>query len=73
VPGGLNEAHALDGGYRTAHHGHEIAPPASSAMLAEQFACPAESVGALALTHIVPPLPLKGLEGPFLGFDRGPR
>ncbi|MBK5109826.1 MAG: MBL fold metallo-hydrolase [Thermoleophilia bacterium] len=24
-------------------------------------------VGALALTHIVPPLPLKGLDGPFLG------
>lgn len=27
-------------------------------------------VGALALTHIVPPLPLKGLEGPFLGDTR---
>lgn len=27
-------------------------------------------VGALALTHIVPPLPLKGLEGPFLGDSR---
>jgi len=26
--------------------------------------------GALALTHIVPPLPLKGLEGPFLGDTR---
>lgn len=27
-------------------------------------------VGALAITHIVPPLPLKGLEGPFLGDAR---
>jgi len=27
-------------------------------------------VGALAITHVVPPLPLKGLEGPFLGDAR---
>ena len=40
VVGGFNEAYALDGGYRTAHHGPEIAPPASGGMVAEQFAIP---------------------------------
>ncbi len=37
VVAGLNEAYALDRGYRTAHHGPELAPPASAAMVAERF------------------------------------
>jgi ribonuclease Z len=40
VVGGLNEAYALDRGYRTAHHGPDMAPPASGAMVAEPFALP---------------------------------
>jgi ribonuclease Z len=179
VVSGLNEAYALDSGYRTAHHGEAVAPSAAGGMEAETFpfpesdpavviegdglrvtafavdhfpaepavgfrfdyggrslvisgdtsytpslvrasrgadllihdalspeltglvgnaaaqaglegrakifadivdyhASPGEAadaareagVGALALTHIVPPLPLKGLEGPFLGDAR---
>jgi ribonuclease Z len=37
VIAGFNEAYALDGTYRTAHHGAEIAPPSGSAMVAEEF------------------------------------
>jgi ribonuclease Z len=40
VVSGLNEAYALDSGYRTAHHGPDIAPPASAGMVAEPFAFP---------------------------------
>jgi ribonuclease Z len=37
VVGGLNEAYALDRGYRTAHHGPEVAPPSGAVMTAETF------------------------------------
>ena len=40
VVAGFNEAYALDSGYRTAHHGPEVAPPASSVMAVETFALP---------------------------------
>ena len=35
IVAGYNEAYALDNGYRTAHHGEEIAPSASAGMTAE--------------------------------------
>lgn len=38
VVAGLNEAYALDCGYRTAHHGAEFAPPSGATMRAEPFA-----------------------------------
>ena len=38
VVGGLNEAYALDRGYRTAHHGDQMAPAASGAMAVEPYA-----------------------------------
>ena len=41
IVAGYNEAYALDNGYRTAHHGEEIAPSASAGMTAETFALPA--------------------------------
>ena len=37
VIAGFNEAYALDGTYRTAHHGSEIAPPSGSTMVADEF------------------------------------
>lgn len=37
---GFNEAYALDSGYRTAHHGPDVAPPASAPMVAESFDFP---------------------------------
>ena len=37
VVGGFNEAYALDSGYRTAHHGPEVAPPSGAHMVAEPF------------------------------------
>ena len=37
VVGGLNEAYALDRGYRTAHHGPDVAPPSGAVMTAEMF------------------------------------
>jgi ribonuclease Z len=40
VVGGFNEAYELDRGYRTAHHGPEMAPPATGAMVAEEFTTP---------------------------------
>ena len=40
VVNGLNEAYALDSGYRTAHHGEEIADPTISAMVPETFHIP---------------------------------
>lgn len=40
VVNGLNEAYALDSSYRTAHHGPGVAPPKSSAMIAETFDIP---------------------------------
>ncbi|MGA7397830.1 MAG: MBL fold metallo-hydrolase, partial [Solirubrobacterales bacterium] len=41
VVNGLNEAYALDSSYRTAHHGSDVAQPATSAMIAEEFGLPA--------------------------------
>lgn len=40
VVSGLNEAYALDSSYRTAHHGEEIASPATAAMRPETFEIP---------------------------------
>ena len=40
VVAGFNEAYTLDNGYRTAHHGADVAPPTSAAMVAEPFAFP---------------------------------
>lgn len=42
VAGGLNEAYAIDAGYRTAHHGPEVMPPTGAGLRAEEFAVPAE-------------------------------
>jgi ribonuclease Z len=42
VVAGINEAFRLDFGYRTAHHGEELCPPASAEMVAEPFADPGE-------------------------------
>jgi ribonuclease Z len=38
---GFNEAYALDGGYRTAHHGPSVAPPSGFGLIARPFAPPA--------------------------------
>ncbi|HYD86445.1 MAG TPA: MBL fold metallo-hydrolase [Vitreimonas sp.] len=40
VAAGLNEAYAIDAGYRTAHHGPEIMPPAGAGLSAREFAPP---------------------------------
>ena len=40
VVAGFNEAYALDSGYRTGHHGADLARPESAAMVAEPFAIP---------------------------------
>jgi ribonuclease Z len=42
VAAGLNEAYAIDHGYRTAHHGPEIMPPTGGGLRAQDFAVPAE-------------------------------
>jgi ribonuclease Z len=42
VAGGLNEAYAIDAGYRTAHHGPEVMPPEGAGLRAEEFAVPTE-------------------------------
>jgi ribonuclease Z len=40
VVAGYNEAYAMDSGYRTAHHGEAILPPAGAGLEAEPFALP---------------------------------
>ncbi|MEZ5955716.1 MAG: MBL fold metallo-hydrolase [Hyphomonadaceae bacterium] len=40
VVAGLNEAYAIDQGYRLAHHGPEIAPPSGAGMTAREFEVP---------------------------------
>jgi ribonuclease Z len=40
VVNGFNQAYAQDAGYRTAHHGAEVAPPAGSGSSARTFALP---------------------------------
>ncbi len=42
VAAGLNEAYAIDAGYRTAHHGPEIMPPTGGGLRAEEFPVPTE-------------------------------
>lgn len=37
VVAGFNEAYALDSGYRTAHHGPDVAPPSGARMVPEAF------------------------------------
>lgn len=41
VAAGFNEAYAIDSGYRTAHHGPEVAPPSGAGIEARPFAVPA--------------------------------
>jgi ribonuclease Z len=41
VVAGLNEAYAIDQGYRIAHHGPEVMPPSGAGMRAQEFAVPA--------------------------------
>lgn len=40
VAAGLNEAYAIDSGYRIAHHGQEVMPPSGYGLAAEEFAMP---------------------------------
>lgn len=40
VAAGLNEAYAIDAGYRTAHHGSEVMPPEGFGLDADEFAVP---------------------------------
>jgi ribonuclease Z len=40
VAAGLNEAYAIDAGYRTAHHGPEVMPPEGFGLDAEEFVVP---------------------------------
>lgn len=40
VAAGLNEAYAIDAGYRTAHHGREIMPPSGAGLVAREFSTP---------------------------------
>ena len=40
VAGGLNEAYAIDAGYRTAHHGADIMPPTGAGLAAREFEAP---------------------------------
>lgn len=40
VAAGLNEAYAIDAGYRIAHHGPEIMPPGGAGLRATEFAVP---------------------------------
>lgn len=44
---GFNLAYALDAGYRTAHHGAEVAPPSGSGALAVPFPTPAPGADVL--------------------------
>lgn len=37
VAGGLNEAYAIDRGFRVAHHGEEVMPPSGFGLAAEEF------------------------------------
>lgn len=45
VVAGFEEAYALDAGYRVAHHGAELLPPAAGRMQARTVAGPAEGAG----------------------------
>lgn len=40
VAAGLNEAYAIDQGYRAAHHGPEVMPPSGAGIQAQEFAVP---------------------------------
>lgn len=42
VAAGLNEAYAIDSGYRAAHHGPAIMPPTGGGLRAEEFPVPTE-------------------------------
>lgn len=48
VVAGFNLAYAADAGYRTAHHGEEVAPPSGAGMLAMPFPLPQDGE-----THLV--------------------
>lgn len=49
VVAGLNEAYELDHGYRTGHHGPDVAPPSGASMVAETFSIPAQEDSAVVL------------------------
>ena len=40
IAAGFNEAYAMDAGYRTAHHGEPVAPPAGAGLQARPFVIP---------------------------------
>lgn len=40
VAAGFNQAYSLDAGYRTAHHGPDVAPPAGTGVVARPFDAP---------------------------------
>lgn len=48
VVAGFNQVHALDNGYRTAHHGPQIVPPSGAGAVARPFALPVAPVVVLA-------------------------
>ena len=43
VAAGLNEAYAIDRGYRIAHHGEQVLPPSGFGLAAQDFAMPADA------------------------------
>ncbi len=43
VAAGLNEAYAIDSGYRIAHHGEEVMPPSGFGLAAREFGMPADA------------------------------
>lgn len=51
VVGGLNEAYAIDRGYRLAHHGPEVMPPSGAGMRASEFAIPTGEGEEIELHH----------------------
>lgn len=65
VVAGFNTAYSLDFGYRTAHHGPQIAPPEGAGSVAEPFAAPGPGE-----KHVV--LRADGLEITAFAVDHGP-
>src|SRR5690606_6689946 len=49
VAAGLNQAYAIDAGYRTAHHGPEVMPPEGAGLAAHEFEIPSEDGAAIVL------------------------
>ncbi|MBX9745565.1 MAG: MBL fold metallo-hydrolase [Hyphomonadaceae bacterium] len=49
VAAGLNEAYAIDAGYRTAHHGPDVMPPTGAGLRAREFNVPSEAAETVVL------------------------